>query len=199
MSALKIVFIRHAETAWSVSGRHTGHTDLPLTPHGEAAARGLLPTLDAFNFNHVLTSPRLRARITCSLAGFGAGAVTEPLLAEWDFGDYGGLSTAEIRRLHPAWDLWRHGCPNGEMPGDISGRADLLVSQLLELSGCIALFSHGQLGRALAARWIGQAASLGQHFALDTASVSVLRLDAAHPPRPVIALWNAPGSGLLDG
>jgi probable phosphoglycerate mutase len=192
---LQIYFIRHGETAWSLSGQHTGRTDLPLTPHGEAMARGLATQLKGIEFSLVLTSPRLRARATCQLAGLsGSGdqqAQTEPDLAEWDYGDYEGLRTVQIQQQHPAWDVWEDGCPGGEMPADMTARADRLIGRLCHCTGKVALFSHGQFGRALAARWIGLPVAQGQHFAIDPASISIFSFETDHPLRRVIALWNA--------
>ena len=188
---LQIYFIRHGETEWSLSGQHTGRTDLPLTPHGEATARNLTVTLARVSFSLVLTSPRLRARATCELAGLGARAQTEPDLSEWDYGDYEGLRTVDIHTRHPAWDIWEDGCPGGESPADVGGRADQLIARLRNCSGAVALFSHGQFGRVLAARWIGLVVAQAQHFALAPASVSILGFEAEHRQRPVITLWNA--------
>jgi probable phosphoglycerate mutase len=196
---LQLYFIRHGETAWSLSGQHTGRTDLPLTAHGEAMARGLAPALQGLAFSLVLTSPRLRARRTCELAGLcGSGAhaaEVEPDLAEWDYGSFEGLRTADIRMLQPGWDVWEDGCPGGETPAEASARADHLISRLRHFSGKVALFSHGQFGRVLAARWVGLPVQQAQHFALDPASVSILSFEADHPERRVIALWNATASG----
>jgi len=194
-ATLQVYFIRHGETAWSLSGQHTGRTDLPLTPNGEAMARALAATLKGIAFTQVWTSPRLRARTTCELAGLGAAAQTEASLAEWDYGDYEGLRTAEIRQLHPGWDIWQDGCPVGEMPTSAGARADRLIARLCELTGPVALFSHGQFGRVLAARWIGLPAAKGQHFAIDPASIGILGFEADHPQRRVIALWNASARG----
>jgi probable phosphoglycerate mutase len=194
---LRLWLIRHGETAWSLSGQHTGRTDLPLTPHGEQMARELAPALAEAAFSLVLTSPRQRARKTCELAGLGAVAQVDPNLAEWDYGDYEGLRTDQIQVLCPRWDVWRHGCPHGEMPADASQRADRVISRLLGFepqagrSANVAVFTHGQFGRVLAARWIGMSAFEGQHFALGPASISVLGFEPSHPRRQVIALWNA--------
>ena len=192
---LQIYFIRHGETAWSLSGQHTGRTDLPLTPHGEAMARDLAPALKGMDFTRVLTSPRLRARTTCELAGLGATAQTEANLAEWDSGDYEGLRTAEIHERHPKWDVWNDGCPGGETPAGVSERADHLIARLGGLSGKVVLFSHGQFGRALAARWIGLPVAEGRHLAIDPASISILGSEIEHPDRRVISLWNAAALG----
>ncbi len=197
---LQIYFIRHGETAWSLTGQHTGSTDLPLTPHGEAMARQLAAPLSSMGFSLVLSSPRLRARTTCELAGLGAASQTEQNLSEWDYGAYEGLRTSEIAKLRPGWDLWEDGCPAGETPSALANRADLLIARLRDLTGRVALFSHGQFGRALAARWIGLPVSEGKHFTIDPASLCILSFEHAHPRRRVIALWNASASGLVcDG
>lgn len=188
---LQIYFIRHGETEWSLSGQHTGRTDLSLTPDGELMARQLSPVLSNKVFSLVLTSPRLRAQRTCELAGLGPTAQTEPLLAEWNYGDYEGMRTAEIHARHPQWDVWEDGCPGGDMPQDISERADQLIARLIQQAGKVALFSHGQFGRALAARWIGLPVAQGQHFTMDPASIGILSFEPAHPHRRVISLWNA--------
>ena len=190
-SLLQLFFIRHGETAWSITGQHTGRTDLPLTPHGEEMARGLAARLKGVTFSQVLTSPRLRARRTCELAGLDAHAQIETELVEWDYGDYEGLRTAEIRQQYAGWDIWEDGCPGGDMPIDTATRADRVIARLCGLSGNIALFSHGQFGRVLAARWIGLPVRQGQHFALDPASISILGFETDHPQRRVIARWNA--------
>lgn len=190
-TGLQIYLIRHGETAWSLSGQHTGRTDLLLTPHGQEMSRRLATALSGITFSLVLTSPRLRARATCELAGLGSSAQIEPNLAEWDYGDYEGLRTAEIRQFHPHWSVWEHGCPGGESPANASDRADRLIARLRDLDGKLALFSHGHFGRVLAARWIGLLVAQGQHLALDPASISVLGFEAGHPQRRVIWLWNA--------
>jgi probable phosphoglycerate mutase len=195
---LQIYFIRHGETAWSLSGQHTGRTELPLTPHGVAMARQLATALQGVRYSLVLTSPRLRARSTCELAGFaGQGVQSEANLAEWDYGDYEGLRTAEIHERHSAWDIWTDGCPGGEAPSGVSERADLLIARLRDLTGNVVLFSHGQFGQVLAARWIGLPVTQGQHFAIAPASISILGFETDHPTRRVISLWNATGSGRL--
>jgi probable phosphoglycerate mutase len=186
-----IYLIRHGETAWSLSGQHTGRSDIPLTARGEEQARGLARELDKVPFTAVLTSPRQRARKTCDLAGLGKNAVIEPDLAEWDYGDYEGRRSQEICQDRPGWTVYEDGCPNGETPGQISARADRLIARLLSLAGTIALFSHGQFSRALAARWIGLAVAEGQHFLFDPAAIGILRVSPDHPETRVIALWNA--------
>lgn len=188
---LQLYFIRHGETEWSRSGRHTGHTDVPLTARGEDEARALRPYLQDLAFTHVLTSPRQRARRTCELAGLAPAAEIEPDLSEWDYGDYEGQCSAEIRKGRPEWNVFQDGCPRGETPAQISGRADRLIARLQTLEGNVALFAHGQFGAVLAARWIGLPAVEGQHFLLGTGSMSILSDSPSHPERRVIALWNA--------
>jgi broad specificity phosphatase PhoE len=188
---LKIYLVRHGETAWSLSGQHTGISDIPLTPNGEAMARQLATVLQSVTFTKVLTSPRLRARRTCELAGLSVQADIEPLLAEWNYGEFDGLRTKEIRQQRPTWDIWTDGCPGGETPEQIGIRADQVIAKLRDLSGNVILFSHGHFGRALAARWIGLPVTQGQHFALDPASISLLGFEVSHPDRRVIARWNA--------
>jgi len=141
---LRLFLVRHGETAWSVTGQHTGLTDIALTAHGENEARALAPRLRMIAFTQILTSPLRRARQTCELAGCGAEARIEPDLVEWNYGDYEGKRTAEI----PGWNVWRDGCPHGESPENISDRADRLLKDLRPLSGNVALFSHGQFGSA---------------------------------------------------
>ncbi len=189
--ASRIYLIRHGETEWSLSGQHTGRSDIPLTANGEDQARALAPWLERLSFAHVLTSPRQRARRTCELAGLGAAAVVEPDLAEWDYGDYEGRRAADIRTARPDWSLWRDGCPGGESPGDVSSRTDRLIDRLDRLDGDIALFSHGHLSRTLAVRWIGLPVAQGRHLSLGVASLSCLGVDPSHPDARVIALWNA--------
>lgn len=190
-SRLQIYFIRHGETAWSLSGQHTGRTDIALTARGEDEGRRLQPCLHGIPFTQVLTSPRQRARQTCALAGLGAEAEIEPDLSEWDYGDYEGQRSVEIRQRRPGWNVFRDGCPNGETPAHISDRADRLIARLQVLTGEVALFSHGQFGSVLAARWIGLPVAAGQHLPLGVASLSILGCDPNHPEVRVIELWNA--------
>ena len=190
-AALQLYLIRHGETAWSITGQHTGFTDIALTAHGEDEARALAPRLRTIHFTKILTSPLRRAQQTCELAGLGAEAETEPDLVEWNYGDYEGQRSVDIHGERPGWNVWRDGCPHGETPANISDRADRLLVHLRELSGNVALFSHGQFGAALAARWIGLAVIDAQHFALSPASISILAHEANHPKVAVIALWNA--------
>jgi broad specificity phosphatase PhoE len=186
---------RHGETDWSRSGRHTGRTEIPLSAQGELNARRLASALAPVNFSHVLTSPRQRARRTCELAGVGAGAVSDPDLAEWDYGDYEGLTSAEILKERPGWELFRDGCPGGETPPQVAARADRLIARVRSMQGNVALFSHGHFGRALAVRWAGLPVGDGERLLLDTASLGILSYEHANPAAPVIARWNLPPPG----
>ena len=188
--SLRLHLIRHGETEWSLSGRHTSRTEISLTPRGEAEARALEPRLAKIPFAQVLTSPRHRARRTAELALPDALATIEPDLAEWDYGDFEGITSADIRKIRSDWNLFRDGCPEGETPAQISNRADRLISRLRALEGDIALFAHGHFGRVLAARWIGLPVHHAEHFSLGTGSLSLLTYEASHPELPVIALWN---------
>jgi probable phosphoglycerate mutase len=188
---LRVHLIRHGETEWSLSGRHTSRTDLSLTPRGEEAAHQLAERFHGTKFNRVFTSPWLRARQTCELAGLGNTAEIDADLAEWDYGDYEGRSTADIQVTTPAWNLFRAGCPNGESPAQIAARADRLIARLRSLEGDVALFTHGHFGAVLGVRWIGLPAAQGEHFPLGTASLSRLGSVPNHPEVPVIALWNS--------
>jgi broad specificity phosphatase PhoE len=188
---LRLFFFRHGETLWSLSHRHTGRTDIALTAHGEEQARMLRPWVAAASFSRVLTSPRLRARATCELSGANSKPDVEPDLAEWDYGDYEGLRSADICDGRPGWNLFRDGCPNGESPAQVCRRADRLIAHVRGMEGDVALFSHGQFGAVLAARWIGLEVVEGQHFSIGPASLSLLGYDNDHPTVPVMALWNA--------
>jgi probable phosphoglycerate mutase len=194
---LNLYLVRHGRTKWSLSGQHTGRTDIPLTAEGEEEARGLMPWLARIRFSRVLTSPRQRARRTCELAGLGERAEIEPDLAEWDYGDYEGKLSSDIRMGRPDWNACRDGCPNGEMPAQVSARADRLIARLCTMDGNVALFSHGEFGLVLVARWIGMPVIEGQHFLLGTASLSILSYNPAHPEVQAIALWNATPALLL--
>ena len=185
-----LYFVRHGETAWSLTGQHTGRTDLALTANGEAQARALAPMMQGIAFTHVLTSPLQRARQTCALTGLSSAAVVEPDLIEWDYGAYEGQLSVEIRKKRPGWSLFDDGCPGGETPDQVAARADRLIARLASLSGNIALFSHKQFGCSLAVRWIDLAVDKGQRLALDTASISVLGTDEHHSGTRVIELWN---------
>jgi probable phosphoglycerate mutase len=195
----RVYLVRHGQTEWSVSGQHTGRTDIALTPHGEDEARELAPWLGKIAFSHVLCSPLQRARRTCQLAGLGGQAELEPDLVEWDYGDYEGRRSPDIRKERPGWNAFRDGCPGGEMPDQIAARAGRLIARLGAMWGNVALFSHGEFSLALAARWIGLPVIEGQHFLLGTASLGILGSNPAHPEVPVIALWNAPPASFANG
>ena len=195
---LRLYFIRHGETEWSLDRRHTGCTDLPLTQNGEDEARTLGQHLRDIRFAHVLISPLQRARQTCALVGLDRVPESEPDLTEWDYGDYEGKRSVDIRKERPDWTIFRDGCLHGEMPGQISDRADRLLARLRTLEGNIALFSYGQFGGVLAARWIGLTVVEAQHFPLGTVSLSIFAFDPHHPTVPTIALWNAASHEILN-
>jgi broad specificity phosphatase PhoE len=184
-----IYLARHGETAWSLSGQHTGVTDIPLTAHGEHNARNLGERLRGIHFARVLTSPLQRARRTCELSGFAPMAEIDPDLIEWNYGDYEGKSTAEIRRQRADWFLFRDGCPGGESLDAIGARADRVLARLREIEGTTLLFSHGHFLRVLAARWLGLPARDGRLLLLTTASLSVLGYEH-NRDEPVLRLWN---------
>ena len=193
---LRIFYFRHGETEWSLAARHTGITEIPLTAYGEEQARRLRPWVDAIPFSHVLASPRLRARATCAFSDASQHPEIEPDLAEWDYGDYEGRCSPDIVKSRPGWNLFIDGCPNGESPAEVGARADRLIARLRTMNGDIALFSHGQFGAVLGARWIGLEVVEARHFSLGPASMNLLSSDPDHPEVPVIALWNAAaGSG----
>ena len=187
----QIFLIRHGETAWSLSGQHTGSTDIPLTERGERQARRLGERLGAIRFEAVLTSPLQRARRTCELAGLAEGARIETGLQEWNYGDYEGLTSREIRAHRPGWDVFRDGCPGGESPGAMQSRIDRLVTELRAMTGNVAVFSHGHCLRALAVRWIGLPVLNGRNFGLSAGAVSLLGYEHHSPDEPAIELWNA--------
>ncbi len=188
---LRLYLMRHGETAWSLSGQHTGRADIPLTDHGELEARQLGERIRSIAFSRVFCSPLIRARQTCELAGLSQHQLIDDDLAEWDNGDYEGKTHADVYALRPKWNLFRDGCPNGEMPADIAARADRLVARFSALDGNIAIFAHSHLGRVLAARWIGLAVEHAEHFLLDTASVSILSHDREGSKPRAIMLWNS--------
>ena len=188
---LPIMYLaRHGETAWTISRQHTGLTDLPLTERGERTARRLGERLKGLTFANVLTSPLQRAARTCELAGFRAVAEIEKNLVEWDYGQYEGRRTAEIRAERPYWELFRDGCPGGESPQQVSVRADRVVKRLREVSGNVLIFTSGHFMRVLATRWLGLEPSVNcRFFMLSTASLSALGYEH-DVARPVIRLWN---------
>lgn len=188
--APRIYLIRHGQTAWSLSGHHTGRTDIPLTAVGIDQARSLVPLLQGVRFDRVLTSPRARAVQTCVHAGFGEQAEIEPDLAEWDYGRYEGKLSAEIRQEQPDWNIFEHGCPEGETPRQVADRADRLLMRLAEEPATIALFSHGHFGSVLAMRWIGFEIVACEHFWLETASISILGHHPSRPTTRILTRWN---------
>ena len=188
--ALPMVYLaRHGETAWSLSGQHTGRSDIPLTERGEQNARRLGERLQRLSFGSVLTSPLKRAARTCELAGFGPAAEVDRSLLEWDYGKYEGRRTVEIHRERPDWDLFRDGCPGGETPNQVGARADDVVRRVHALNGHVLLFSSGHFLRVFAARWLGLEPQFGRYFVLSTASLSALGFEH-NLSQPVIRLWD---------
>ncbi len=181
------MLIRHGETEWSRTGRHTGRTDLPLLPEGERQAEALAPKLAAYTWAAVLTSPSIRARRTCELAGLGQGAIVDPDLLEWDYGSYDGLTTAEIRRDRPGWDLFRDGAPGGESAADVGVRVDRVIRRVQDMPGDVVCVAHAHVLRVMAAHWIGQDVAVARCFVLGPASLSQLGWDRE---QAVISMWN---------
>ena len=188
MASQQVYLIRHGETEWSLSGQHTGITDLPLTENGRRVARLFEPVLARENFALVVTSPLERARKTCELAGLGERAEIEPDLMEWDYGEYEGLTTKNIRAQRPRWMLFTDGCPGGETPEQVGVRADRVIARVRAVKGNVALFAHGHIFRVFAARWLGLPAAAGCHFLLDTATLNIL---SYYQGIPAVQRWNA--------
>lgn len=186
---MNVFAIRHGETAWSLSGQHTGSTDIPLTENGRQLAARLRPALAREEFGLVLVSPKQRARETCELAGLGDKAVMEHGLVEWDYGEYEGLTTDQIRAIAAGWLIFRDGCPGGETPEQIGKRVERVIARVRAIAGNVALFAHGHVLRVLAARWLGLPVSAGQHFLLDTGTLSVL---SYYGEVPAVKIWNGP-------
>jgi broad specificity phosphatase PhoE len=187
--AVNLFPIRHGETAWSLSGQHTGTTDIPLTDNGRRLAERLRPALAKEVFALVLVSPLQRARETCELAGFRDRAVIEPDLVEWNYGAYEGLTPKQVHEQAPGWLIFRDGCPGGETPDQVGARADRVIARARAAAGDVALFAHGHVLRVLAARWLGLPAGAGQHFLLDTGTLSVL---GYYRDIPAVRVWNGP-------
>jgi broad specificity phosphatase PhoE len=185
----EVYLVRHGETAWSITGQHTGRSDLALTSRGEEQARALALRLKGLKFDHVLASTLRRALRTCELAGYIGLAVLDPELIEWDYGHYEGRTLAEIHRERPEWELFRDGCPGGESVLQITERIDRVVSRLRALEGKVLIFSSGHVLRVLAARWIDSSAALGRRLVLDPACICVLGYDHGGADS-VIRLWN---------
>lgn len=192
MEIVNLFAIRHGQTEWSLNGRHTGITDIPLTEKGRALARELKPILAKRTFALVLVSPLKRARETCELAGLGDRANVDKNLMEWNYGDYEGLTPEQIFETRPGWMIFRDGCPNGEMPDDVGKRVDQVIARTREINGDVAAFAHGHVLRVLAARWIGLPAQGGEHFMLDTGTLCVLGF---YHDVPAVRIWNGPLAG----
>jgi probable phosphoglycerate mutase len=197
---MEVVLVRHGETEWSRDLRHTGRTDVPLTENGRREAEQLRGALAGRRFARVLTSPLERAAATCRLAGLGEGAETTDALLEWDYGEYEGITTAQIRQERPDWYLWRDGCPGGETAADVGRRVDRVLESLADLRGAApgtgarsdgdaAIFAHGHVLRVLTARWLGLGPEAGALFKLDTGTLSALGYERE---TRVITRWNAP-------
>jgi len=191
VSVPTIYLVRHGETEWSKSGKHTGRTDVPLTARGEADGARLGARLSGTTFATVLSSPLVRARRTAELAGFAPEI--EPELIEWNYGDYEGKTSAEIRATRPGWLLFRDGCPDGESPGAVAKRVNRLAAKLKGLSGNVLCFAHGHVLRVLAARWVNQPVTFAGCLLLGTAAISILAFDHDHPDEPAIRVWNRTG------
>ena len=187
--AVNVFAIRHGETEWSLSGQHTGTTDIPLTDNGRRLAETLRPRLARQSFALVLVSPLQRARETCTLTGLGDRGVVEPDLREWNYGEYEGLTPGQIHEARPGWLIFRDGCPGGETPEQVGARVDRVIARARAADGDVALFAHGHVLRVLAARWIGLPAGGGQHFLLDTGTLCVL---GYYRDVPALRVWNGP-------
>jgi broad specificity phosphatase PhoE len=185
----RAVIIRHGETEWTLNGRHTGRTDIPLTENGRDAARQLAPLAAHVRFALVLTSPMRRARETCELAGLGDQAQSDANLLEWNYGEYEGLTAQEIYARHPGWRVFTDGCPGGESPAEVASRVDRVIARVRGVQGDVALFAHGHVFRVFAARWLGLPPAAGCHFLLDPATLSVL---SHYRGWPAVKCWNAP-------
>ncbi|HUO47742.1 MAG TPA: histidine phosphatase family protein [Acidimicrobiales bacterium] len=188
----RLVVVRHGATAWSTAGRHTGTTDLPLEPEGRAQAEALALRLAGHAYAEVLTSPLRRAADTCALAGFGTRAVVEEGLREWDYGDYEGRTTDEVRAGRPGWTIWRDGVPGGETLQEVAARADEVIARVRASGGDTLAFAHAHILRVLAARWLGLEASAGAHLVLGPAAPCVLGWERE---TPALVRWNDTGSG----
>jgi broad specificity phosphatase PhoE len=186
---MEIVLVRHGETEWSRDMKHTGRTDVPLTENGRREGERLRSALAGRRFGRVLTSPLQRAAETCRLAGLGNTAEVTDALLEWDYGEYEGITTKEIRSSRPGWFLWRDGCPGGETAAEVGARIDPIVEQLASFDGDVAIFSHGHVLRILTARWLALGPESGALFALGTGTLSILGFEREVR---VIRRWNAP-------
>jgi len=190
----QVLLVRHAETEWSLSGRHTGRSDIPLTDRGRGAARQLRERLAGIEFARVLCSPSSRAHETCELSGQCELAEERTDLLEWDYGDYEGLTSAEIKAERADWNLWRDGCPGGETPADVGARADRVIAELHGIAGRVGVFSHGHMLRVLGARWIGLQTAHGANLGLATGALCLL---AQEHDAPILGRWNDLGGEVL--
>jgi broad specificity phosphatase PhoE len=188
----RLYLIRHGDTQWSQTGQHTGRTDIALLPVGEERAVGLIKRLEGVAFSHVFTSPLIRARRTCELAGYGERAEVNGDLVEWDYGDYEGMKSVDIKRGRPDWDLFRDGVPNGESPADVAARADRFVAAARKYGGNVAAFSSGHIIRMIAARWLGLPAAQSRVFYCTTASIGIMGYEHGLG-QPVVHGWNEAG------
>jgi len=184
----KVYLARHGETEWTKTGQHTGRTDIPLTADGEDDAKLIGRRLSHLSFTNVITSPLQRAKRTSELAGFTA--TIDDDLMEWDYGDYEGKKTVDIRKLHPGWQLLADGAPNGETSAQVAARADRVVARLKAMTGNVLVFAHGHYLRVLASRWVGADVAFAAHLLLGTSSISVLSFDHGKLDEPAIMLWN---------
>jgi broad specificity phosphatase PhoE len=191
----RVFAIRHGETAWSLSGQHTGISDIPLTDNGRRLATRLRPLLARQSFALVLSSPLQRARETCKLSGLAHAAIIDTDLVEWNYGKYEGLTPTEVHAGAPGWLVFRDGCPGGETPTEVGARVDRVIARARAADGDVALFAHGHVLRVLAARWLGLPPGAGQHFLLDTGTLNVL---SYYRDVPAIEIWNAPAVGASD-
>ena len=185
----KIYLVRHGETEWSLSGQHTGMTDIPLTENGKRMAKELEPFFAKQKLSLVLTSPLERARMTCELAGLGDKAEVDPNLMEWDYGEYEGLTREQIHTQSLNWMIFKDGCPGGESPKQVEKRADQVIARINKAEGTVVLFAHGHILRVLVSRWLGFSAEAGSHFLLDTGTISIL---SYYEGCQAVKQWNAP-------
>jgi probable phosphoglycerate mutase len=185
----EVVLVRHGETEWSVSGQHTGRTDIPLTDQGRAAAKKLQPVLARIEWSRVLASPLERARMTCELAGLGERMQIDRDLMEWDYGDYEGLTPDAIHLQRPTWMIFRDGCPGGESPEQVGARVDRLIARVRDVPGRVVLFAHGHVFRVFVARWLGLPPSHARLFLLETSTLNVL---GYYRDAPALSRWNVP-------
>ncbi len=187
MNTLKIFLCRHGETVWSLSGQHTSFTDIPLTEQGKKQAISLKKKIELISFDAIFSSPLQRAKTTCELAGFSKDIILEPNAVEWNYGDYEGLTSQQILKQNPRWNIFENGGPNGESPEDVAKRADLIIERFLQYQSNVILFSHGHFLRALTSRWLKLSTSYGKFFKLDVASLCILGFEKQ---QRVIDLWN---------